>query len=442
MTKVSLSRMLNLISTGVFRGAAIFCVTAVTIMLAPFSFAARQLADRPGAPTNLILAIRHNIVTLSWTPSTTGGVATHFLIKAGSATGAVDYGIYNVGLVTSVTAAVPPGAYFVRVVGVNVAGEGPASHEMGFSIGAVPVSSLRCIAFGPYVASYSPRTGNHPPPSVLETLVDRVVAGTGANCLMTFGVLGGLDYAFEIARRRALKVIAILWLEGDAATDDQSINQGILRARQYPDTIVRVACGSELRRSHGAALAERLIGDCFTRLKSAGVSQPVGTNDTWWALCHEQWPCSPWPFAAALDWVGANVYAWWENKVAGLFPCIPASDAPAFHVARFLDVRTAYSNKEVILTEFGWPAGPDGYREINQRTAAPGCGIASEANQQDVVNQTVAHLRQQNLPHVVFSAFREPWKVVEGPVGPWWGILADTFTTESADNSVGPPVQP
>lgn len=308
---------------------------------------------------------------------------------------------------------------------------------------ALETGALECVAFSPYVQGYSPLspTGPHPPPALIDALLDDVVANTTFRCIMTYGVLNGLSHAFEAAKQRGLKVVAILWLDNDPAVNAASIDQGIQKAKEYPDTIIRVACGSEVRTRRGAALAETTIQSCRTQLAAAGVTQPVGTIDTWWALCNEQRPCQTWSLAANMDWIGANVYAWWENKFSGFFTCTPAADAAAFHLARIEEVKTRYPSREVIATEFGWPAGPDGYSEQNRFTGQR-CGIASEVNQDLVVDGTVALLRQADISHVVFEALREPWKSVEGPVGPFWGLrdASHTITFSMAPGGAPNPV--
>jgi exo-beta-1,3-glucanase (GH17 family) len=86
------------------------------------------------------------------------------------------------------------------------------------------------------------------------------------------------------------------------------------------------------------------------------------------------------------------------------------------------DLINRYPQKEVLLTEFGWPACPEGYRETNRFTNQE-CGIAGEINQRIIIEETLAQLEQIGLPGIVFEAFREPWKSeTEGVVGPCWGI--------------------
>ena len=42
---------------------------------------------------------------------------------------------------------------------------------------------LRCLAFSPYVANYDPDNGPHPPPSLIDELLDRVVQQAGFRCI-------------------------------------------------------------------------------------------------------------------------------------------------------------------------------------------------------------------------------------------------------------------
>ena len=73
----------------------------------------------------------------------------------------------------------------------------------------------------------------------------------------------------------------------------------------------------------------------------------------------------------------------WENKFSGIFPCTTAAEAAEFHVARVQNVMDRYPSRTVVLTEFGWPSGPDGYSETNQFTGQQ-CGVASQEHQAPV----------------------------------------------------------
>ena len=82
---------------------------------------------------------------------------------------------------------------------------------------------LRCVSFSPYVQGYDPDTGPHPSHAQIDELLGIVVNQLGFHCVMTYGVLNGLDYVFEAAAARDIKVIAIIWLDADATVNAQSI---------------------------------------------------------------------------------------------------------------------------------------------------------------------------------------------------------------------------
>jgi exo-beta-1,3-glucanase (GH17 family) len=269
-------------------------------------------------------------------------------------------------------------------------------------------------------------TGPHPPPAVVDTLLDTLVAQTSFRCIMIYGVLNGLDYIVDAAAARGLQVIVIAWLNLDEPNNSASIAKAIEKAKQHSATVIRLSCGSEIRTRFPNRVAEvvSLVQSCVSQMKAAGVSQPVGYIDTWWNWCNAAAPCLEWSLKDNVDWIGINIYAWWENKYSGLYPCVPVEQAPAFTVARYQESRQRYSNKDVLLTEFGWPAGPEGYRETNINTSDM-CGVAGTANQRHFLRNTLSQLDQLGLPAVLFSAFREQWKAaLDGPAGPYWGICA------------------
>ncbi|MGZ8241478.1 MAG: exo-beta-1,3-glucanase [Methylobacter sp.] len=280
---------------------------------------------------------------------------------------------------------------------------------------------LQCAAFSPYVGKLSPDYGAHPSPELINELLDKLVKQTGFRCIMTYGVLNGLDYTFAAAEARHIKVIAILWLDNDPAVNSQSIAKGIEVAKAFPKTIIKLSCGSEVRTRHGYAFDGEIMR-CIDSLHKAGVPQPVTTIDIWWEWCNRAYPCQSSSFGKNVDWIGANIFPWWDNKHSGIFPCTPAKKAADFHIARLEDIRRAYPGKEVIVTEFGWPNGPEGQTEINKRTGQP-CDVASQKNQTMVVQNTFKKLAERNWSGVVFEAFSESWKPNdEGDFGKYWGI--------------------
>ena len=116
------------------------------------------------------------------------------------------------------------------------------------------------------------------------------------------------------------------------------------------------------------------------------------------------------------------MFPWWENKHAGVHTCTPAEQAADFHIARMEEVKGTYPDKDVVLTEFGWPNGPEGGTESNAKTGQK-CGVASAKNQVTVIKATLKKLAEKNWSGNVFEAFSENWKPSdEGNFGSHWGL--------------------
>ena len=282
-------------------------------------------------------------------------------------------------------------------------------------------SAMQCVAFSPYVGDINPNYGTHPSKELINTLLDKLVKETNFRCIMTYGVLNGLEYTFEAAEARKLKVIAIVWLDKDIAVNDQSIAKGIEVAKAFPKTIVKLSCGSEVRTRHGNVFDGEII-KCIDSLRKAGVKQPITTIDTWWEWCNRASPCEKTGFEAKVDWIGVNIFPWWENKHAGVHTCTTADQAADFHIARLGEVSQTYPGKALTLTEFGWPSGPEGGTETNAKTGQK-CGVANQKNQVLVIKSTLKKLAEKNWSGNVFEAFSENWKPSdEGNFGSYWGI--------------------
>lgn len=297
----------------------------------------------------------------------------------------------------------------------------PAKHTKNQAAAKVEQKAMQCLAFSPYVGTLNPNYGPQPSKELIATLLDKIVKETAFRCIMTYGVLNGVEHTFAAAKERKLKVLAIIWLDKDIAVNDQSIASGIQAAKAYPDTIIKLSCGSEVRTRHGNIFDGEIL-KCIDGLRKAGVQQPITTIDTWWEWCNRASPCQPTGFEAKVDWLGVNVFPWWENKHADGHTCTTAEQAADFHIARLTEIRKTYPGKDVVLTEFGWPSGPEGGTEANIKTGEK-CGIASQKNQTAVIKSTLKKMTKKNWSANVFEAFSEKWKPNdEGNFGSHWGI--------------------
>ena len=75
-------------------------------------------------------------ITLTWSAPAGGCPATGYVVQAGSAPGASDLALFDVGVATSLTVAAPLGTYVVRVIARNAFGDSFASNEVVISVTA------------------------------------------------------------------------------------------------------------------------------------------------------------------------------------------------------------------------------------------------------------------------------------------------------------------
>ena len=295
---------------------------------------------------------------------------------------------------------------------------------------------LQCVAFSPYVDKLTPDYGSHPSKELIDHLLDRLIEQTPFRCIMTYGVLNGLDVIFASAEAKKIKVIAILWIDKDVEVNSQSITKGIEVAKAYPQTIIKLSCGSEVQTRHEYQF-DGEINRCIDSLRKAGVKQPITTIDTWWEWCNRSNPCQPTSFKDSVDWIGVNIFPWWENKHSGVHSCTSAEKAADFHIARLEEIHKIYPDKELVMTEFGWPSAPEGGSEKNKRTGEA-CGVASRENQKMIIRDTFKKLKEHHWSGVVFEAFSESWKPSnEGDFGNYWGICRGAWPYGCTDDILG-----
>ncbi len=89
----------------------------------------------PGSPGSLTRQVVGRVVTLTWSPSATGGESTRYVIEATDTQGNPIVTLDTGNLSTSfVHGDVPPGTYVVRVRAANAAGAGTASNSVTVTV--------------------------------------------------------------------------------------------------------------------------------------------------------------------------------------------------------------------------------------------------------------------------------------------------------------------
>jgi len=90
----------------------------------------------PGAPLGFSASSSGTNALLSWSPPSTGGAATGYVLEAGTASGLANLGALPMSAL-SLSTPVPPGTYFLRVKAQNACGVGPASAEQVLTMACV-----------------------------------------------------------------------------------------------------------------------------------------------------------------------------------------------------------------------------------------------------------------------------------------------------------------
>src|SRR5262249_17423816 len=123
----------------------------------------------------------------------------------------------------------------------------------------------------------------------------------------------------------------------------------------------------------------------------------------------ESWLKSP-ELAPSTDFVTIHILPYWEDNP------VAASDAVE-HVKEIrAKLQQAFTGKEIVIGEVGWPS------EGRMRAGA----LPSPANQPRVLSGVVAAAKEGGWRVNLIEAFDQPWKrVLEGTVGGYWGLFGD-----------------
>ena len=261
-----------------------------------------------------------------------------------------------------------------------------------------PAAKLDCVSYAPFRGDQTPLNPNL---IVSEEQIEEDLAELAkiTDCIRTYSVDNGLDKVPAVASRVGLNVFLGIWIGNNRLKNAQLVDTAVTLARDYPGTIRAIIVGNEVL-LHGDMSPSDLRE--LIRSVKARVNVPVTYADVWeyWLRYRE--------VQDAVDFITIHVLPYWED-----FP-VRAQDAAAHVAAIHKRVAAAFSGKEVLIGETGWPSMG------RMREGA----LPSRTNQARVISEILDLSKREKFRVNLIEAYDASWKRYwEGTVGGNWGLF-------------------
>ena len=252
---------------------------------------------------------------------------------------------------------------------------------------------LASVSYSPFKDSSHPDTG--PRPTAEQIRADLAAIAPYARAIRTYSATGGAELVPPIAAEFGLKVTVGAWIDKDQARNEREIASALDLARHYSN-VDAIVVGNET-----TLRAEMTVPDLIKLIQRVKRSSPVPvTTGEIWTV----WMDHP-ELASAVDFIAAHILPYWEG-----FSASTAVD----HTIEFYDkLRQMHPGKRIVIAEFGWPSA--GY---NFHYANPG-----RMEQAEVLRDFVTRADAYGIDYNIVEAIDQPWKTMEGGVGPYWGVF-------------------
>ncbi len=252
---------------------------------------------------------------------------------------------------------------------------------------------LASVSYAPFVNSSHPDSGDRPTPEQIRADLKAIAPYTRA--IRLYSSTGGAELVPPIAAEFGLKVTVGAWIDKDQARNEREIQSALDLAR-HNSNVNAIVVGNET-----TLRAEMTVAQLIALIQKVKRQSPVPvTTGEIWTV----WIDHP-ELASAVDFIAAHILPYWEG-----FDASHAVD----HTIEFYDkLRKMHPGKRIVIAEFGWPSA--GY---NFHNAEPG-RFEQAMILRDFVNRAEAY----GIDYNIVEAIDQPWKTMEGGVGPYWGLF-------------------
>ncbi len=198
-----------------------------------------------------------------------------------------------------------------------------------------------------------------------------------------------------IAAEFGLKVTVGAWIDKDQERNEREIRSALELARRYSNVNAIVVGNETMLR------AETNVDDLIKLIQRVKRSSPVPvtTGDIWSA-----WIDHP-ELVSSVDFIAAHILPYWGGT--------DASHAVDDTIEVYDKLRRIYPGKRIVIAEFGWPSAGYNFHDAN-----PG-----RMEQALLIRDFVSRAEAYGIDYNVIEAIDQPWKTMEGGVGPYWGLL-------------------
>jgi|HubBroStandDraft_4_1064222.scaffolds.fasta_scaffold00740_9 exo-beta-1,3-glucanase (GH17 family)/cellulose synthase/poly-beta-1,6-N-acetylglucosamine synthase-like glycosyltransferase len=252
---------------------------------------------------------------------------------------------------------------------------------------------LASVSYAPFVASRHPDSGERPTPEQIRADLKAIAPYTRA--IRTYSSTGGAELVPPIAAEFGLKVTVGAWIDKNQDRNEREIRSALELARHNSNVNAIIVGNETMLRTETSA--EDLI-KLIQRVKRSS-PVPVSTGEIWSA-----WIDHP-ELASAVDFIAAHILPYWAGS--------DAANAVDSTFEAYDSLRRMHPGKRIVIAEFGWPSAGYNFRDAN-----PG-----RIDQAVLLRDFVTRAEAYGIDYNVIEAIDQPWKTMEGGVGPYWGLL-------------------
>jgi len=252
---------------------------------------------------------------------------------------------------------------------------------------------LASVSYAPFASSVNPDDGGRAQAAQIRADLQKLAPLTRA--IRTYSSTGGVELVPGIAQEFGLRATIGAWIDKHQDRNEREIRSVIELAKRHSNVNGIIVGNETIYRG------EQKVADLIKMIQRVkrSTNVPVTTGEIW-----HVWIEHP-ELVSSVDYIAAHILPYWEGFSEG--------QAVDQAILIYDKLRQAYPGKRIVIAEFGWPSA--GY---NLRNANPG-----RVEQAVVLRDFVSRAEALGIDYNIVEAIDQPWKIFEGGVGPYWGIL-------------------